>query len=65
MVLKNNLMNREKQLTILLLTEKLQKLTNKKVKLIEDGNILITRRSPEERKKNYIIVTNKKNSRIY
>jgi hypothetical protein len=43
----------------------LEKLTNKKVKLIEndengDNNILIPRRSPEERQKNYIIATNKK-----
>jgi hypothetical protein len=40
----------------------LEKLTNKKVKLIEDknNNILIPRRSPEERQKNYLIATNKK-----
>jgi hypothetical protein len=42
----------------------LEKLTNKKVRLIEeensDNNILIPRRSPEERQKNYIIAINKK-----
>jgi hypothetical protein len=42
----------------------LEKLTNKKVRLIEDessdNNILIPRRSPEEREKNYLIAINKK-----
>jgi hypothetical protein len=40
----------------------LEKLTNKKVRLIEDednNNILIPRRSPEEREKNYLIAINK------
>jgi hypothetical protein len=40
----------------------LEKLTNKKVRLIEEenNNILIPRRSPEEREKNFLIATNKK-----
>jgi hypothetical protein len=42
----------------------LEKLTNKKVRLIEDessdNNILIPRRSSEERQKNYLIAINKK-----
>jgi hypothetical protein len=39
----------------------LEKLTNKKVRLVKDEsiNILIPRRSPEEREKNYIIAINK------
>jgi hypothetical protein len=41
----------------------LEKLTNKKVRLVEEensDNILIPRRSPEEREKNFLIATNKK-----
>jgi hypothetical protein len=39
----------------------LEKLTNKKVRLVKDesNNILIPRRSPEEREKNYLIAINK------
>jgi hypothetical protein len=41
----------------------LEKLTNKQIRLVEeknsDNNILIPRRSPEEREKNHLIATNK------
>jgi len=34
-------------------------------KLLKEENILIPRRSPEERKKNHLIATQKKNTTIY